>query len=77
MALGIARIQAGIVGRSESAVRSLLAFEHEAAHWTDSRLVSSTYGRSSIVFFVIYANILEQKIIQIERLVYILWASSV
>ena len=32
MALRVARVQTGKVGRCESAVRSRLAFEHEAAH---------------------------------------------
>jgi len=32
VALGVARIHAGIVGRRESAVLCHSAFEHEAAH---------------------------------------------
>ena len=32
MTLGIARVATGIVGRRERAVRSSVAFEHEAAH---------------------------------------------
>ena len=45
MALGIARIQAGVVGRRERAVRSPLCLEHEAAHLNRQQISCKAYTK--------------------------------